>query len=185
MLSRQSDTLLEVPEVKIDLQNSEGRHALFCASSYGHTQVVQLLISAYPNPQELINLPMKCGLTPTMAASCYGYTETISLLINNGADINMVEEAGHSALMLAIANGPHTEVALLLLKNGADVNIINSGLTPLIAASGSGHVQMVSLLLQNGADANMCIILGRFMLLLPKGADANNKTGCLLCFLQA
>ena len=82
--------LLEVPGIKIELQNDKGRHALACACMKGHTKVIQLLLNAYPNPQQLVNLtcPGLQGVSCLILASQSGHTESVSLLIQNGALVN-------------------------------------------------------------------------------------------------
>ena len=65
--------LLEVPGIKVDLQNSEGLHALMCACECGHTRVAQLILDAYPNLQQVINLASTDGMTSLMLASYNGH----------------------------------------------------------------------------------------------------------------
>ena len=147
--------LLEVPEIKVDLQNDEGCHALICACAYGHTQVIQLILNACPNLQQLINLARTDGMTSLMLASNNGHTETVILLLQSGARVNLQENNGWSSLMLASQNG-HTETVSLLLQNGAHINMqANDGQSSLMLASQNGHTETVSLLLQNGAHENM------------------------------
>lgn len=54
--------LLEAPGIMIGLQSNEGRHALLCASALGHSIVVQLILVACTNPQQLVNLPKTDGI---------------------------------------------------------------------------------------------------------------------------
>ena len=42
--------LLEVPGIKIDLQNDEGWHALTCACRADHVEVVRLILDTCPDP---------------------------------------------------------------------------------------------------------------------------------------
>ena len=46
-------------------------------------------------------------------------------LIENGVDINAVDENGNTALMHAVANHAHTDFILTLIKAGADINAAN------------------------------------------------------------
>ena len=76
------------------------------------------------------------------------------LLIQNGADVNAVDEAHRTSLHCATLEG-HVDVAKLLIQNGADVNAVNKGnWTSLHFTTWKGHVDVVKLLIQNGADVN-------------------------------
>ena len=53
------EALLKVPGVKVDLQNDEGRHALYYACKQGHTEIAQLILNTCQCPKDLVNLPDK------------------------------------------------------------------------------------------------------------------------------
>lgn len=71
-------------------------------------------------------------------------------LIKAGAQVNAVDELGHSALLVA-AREADLEVARVLLREGADVDGRGGPLTPLGQAALRGHTHMVRLLLRAGA----------------------------------
>ena len=143
--------LLGVPGIKVDLQNSEGRHALMCASELGHTKVVEVLLNTCQPPQDVINLRDKKGTTALMIASGENHAEIVLLLLQSGAFVNLQDNKGWSALMIASRNGC-TATVLLLIQNGADVNMQNNdGYSCLRAASNYHHNKIASLLIQNGA----------------------------------
>ena len=174
------EALLEVPGVKVDLQNDEGFHALQCACLQGHTEIAQLILNTQ-QCQDLVNLPNKWGNTCLTYASRNGHTETIFLLLQNSAHINMQNNEGSSSLIVASLNG-HTETVLLLLQNCALVNIHNNeGWTPLMAASQIGHTETVLLLLQNGAHVNMQNNAGSSSLM---AASQNGHTETVSLLLQ-
>jgi len=81
--------ILGVPGIKIDLQSDKGRHALTCACALGHTEVAQLILNAYPNPQHLVNMQINDGTTALMLASINGHAETALLLLLYEADVNI------------------------------------------------------------------------------------------------
>ena len=81
--------LLKTPGIKIDLQNDGGHHALMYACAYGRAEVAQLILNAYPNPRQLVNLPETSGVTSLILASLNNKIETVSLLLQYGASINM------------------------------------------------------------------------------------------------
>ena len=94
------------------------------------------------------------GSTPLMYAVLYGDADAVRLLLDNGADPNVRNEAGASALMWAVDN---LEKTRLLLQRGADVNArSDDGRTALsIAASRFGSHAVVSILLDAGADPSV------------------------------
>jgi len=111
----------------------------------------------------------------------------VELLLEKGADPNISDEDGDTALIEACEGG-HTNVVELLMEKGADPNISNKrGRTPLIEASEEGHTNVVELLLEKGADPNISDEDGDTplnvaycaghtyiaKLLLRKGADPN------------
>jgi ankyrin repeat protein len=102
------------------------------------------------NPQA-VNLKGPGGSTPLMYAALYGDLDSVRLLLDGGADSNLRNEAGATALMWALAD---VEKARLLLDRRADVNArSDNGRTPLlIAASRRGSGAVVRLLLERGAD---------------------------------
>jgi ankyrin repeat protein len=97
------------------------------------------------------NLKGPGGTTPLMQAVLYGDLDAVRLLLVNGADPNIRNEAGATALMWAVAD---TEKLRLLLDHGADVNArSDEGRTPLLIAAGQfGSGPIVKLLLDRGAS---------------------------------
>jgi ankyrin repeat protein len=90
------------------------------------------------------------GATPLMWAALDGDLQTMRQLIERGADPNLANESGVTALMWAI---PDLEKARLLLEHGADPNVKSKDQrTPLMmAASVYGSSELVRLLLDKGA----------------------------------
>ena len=75
--------------------------------------------------------------------------------IDEGADVNRLDEKGISPLAWAAVMGQDDAVTLLLEAN-ADINRRNAdGGTPLHAAAFFGHANTVTLLLAKGADRNI------------------------------
>ena len=78
----------------------------------------------------------------------------VKVLIEGGANVNMQDENGDTALMLAARNN---EVACVtyILDAGAQVNLLNHyGQTAITMASKKGHIECVKKLVEAGADVN-------------------------------
>ena len=127
-------------------------------------------------------------------ASLEGNIQDIQIALAEGADVNIKDTDGNTALMLASANKNHAnEIVKLLLDKGADINAKdNYGQTDLILAAYNGFTEVVKLLLDRGADVNTKMQDGMtalwaasfighdrteiIKLLLDKGADVNAKS---------
>ncbi|KKP23819.1 MAG: hypothetical protein SZ59_C0003G0043 [candidate division TM6 bacterium GW2011_GWF2_28_16] len=89
----------------------------------------------------------------------YHDLETAKKAVNNGADINAIDQYGQTPLMFAAEDGL-ADVAEFLIKNGADVNFKNNeGETSLMLAcyciddyNYDGRVRIVEMLIKNEAD---------------------------------
>ena len=93
-----------------------------------------------------------------IAAARKGHLEEIEHLLNEGADVNVVENnSGMTALMIvAYDMGQFDEVAKLLLDKGANVNAkAKDGNTALMGAVLKRKYNLAKLLLDKGADINV------------------------------
>jgi len=84
-----------------------------------------------------------------------GDLEKVKQLLEEGADVNVKDEKGRTALMFASWYG-HKKVVKQLLEKGADVNAreYKDGETALMWAAAKGDKKVVKLLLESGADVN-------------------------------
>lgn len=112
-------------------------------------------------------------------------------LINEGLDVNGMNERGWSALMIAASKG-NMEILKLLIENGAALDDKNhqGGQTALIFAAHWGHADVVRHLIAKGANLNMQMDDGWTALidsisrdnlevakiLIESGADTNVKS---------
>ena len=79
------------------------------------------------------------GYHPLINTAEKGYKEIAILLLERGANINLRNKKGTTALMIAAKNG-HTETISMLLARGADINNKNNnGWTALMIAALNGH----------------------------------------------
>ena len=99
------------------------------------------------------------GTTVLMiASSYYYYDDMVEYLIGKGADVNLKDSEGKTALIWASSNS--LENANILISNGAKVNeAANDGMTPFLQAtlgvsSGKVPIEMCELLRKNGANIN-------------------------------
>ena len=110
--------------------------------------------------------------TPLMYAARDGAVDAVRALAAGGADLNLVDPDGTTALTLAIING-HFDTAVALLEKGADPNVPDkNGMTALYAAVDMNTIQTVwgrpMPLLEDAVDP-----VGMVRLLLAHGADPN------------
>ncbi len=151
-----------------------------CIQSKGTAEQVKALLEkgAEANAREHYR-----GNTPLIQATMHGLVEVCEVLIEHGADVDMKNKRGGTALLWAC--GEHTECSQLLIDNGADVNI-NSG-SALIWHANRGNKELVISLLNHGAKVNAKRINGETalyvatqygheevaLILLENGAEVN------------
>ncbi|MDO7841394.1 ankyrin repeat domain-containing protein [Sphingomonas immobilis] len=83
----------------------------------------------------------------------------LNYLIANGADTNLRDGKGDTAMLIAAGNG-RGDIIEILQKGGANVNLANSsGETPLIRAVQKRDLSMVRILLSLGADPDQADML--------------------------
>jgi ankyrin repeat protein len=124
----------------------------------------------------------KGGWTPLMYAARQGAIDSARALMEAGADPNLTDPDGSTALILAIINA-HFDLAAMMLEEGADPNVADSsGMTALYAAVDMhtlpamlsrpapkvtdklDSAALVPILLKHGADPNLRLkkpIIGR------------------------
>ncbi|MQA91432.1 MAG: hypothetical protein GEU90_14600 [Gemmatimonas sp.] len=126
-------------------------------------------------------------IPPLVEAAKDAEWEEVRSLVDGGADVNVREADGTTALHWA-SYWDRVDIADLLIDEGAEVNVANDlGATPLWPASLNASEEMVRRLLAAGADPNLGLLSGETPLmtasrsggrevvleLLAKGADPN------------
>lgn len=107
---------------------------------------------SYEKDNNSINTPNPvCMITPIVQAAVIGSLPIMRLLVERGADVNICQLNGESALANA-ANRGDVELVRYLLEHGADPNLRKSFGTPLAMADGP---VVMRALLDYGADPNI------------------------------
>jgi ankyrin repeat protein len=139
-------------------------------TSKRHTAIVELLINKGADANAKIikedenEYESEDGEVITMSPE-YGYTRPLhrvmesgniqiaELLISNGADVNLKDENGHTALHIA-AEGQDVKMIELLVSKGADINAKNGndGWTPLHLAIEYNKPKSVKILKKLGGQ---------------------------------
>ena len=90
-----------------------------------------------------------------ITAAKVGIYAKIMNLIQEGADVNVTDQYGNTALHFSVFN-EDLDHAKLLISVEADVNARNNnGDTPLHIAYGTGNQEMIDLLISKGADESI------------------------------
>ncbi|XP_061709310.1 oxysterol-binding protein-related protein 1-like [Cydia pomonella] len=116
--SDNSDPKLEVEE------------SLLYSARHGELKVVKALLEARKEGKLTFDINCKgktksnLGWTPLILASYFGHVDVVEALLEDGADVDDVNEAGDTALHKASFIG-NEELVILLLKHKADVNVMN------------------------------------------------------------
>ncbi|MCS6903929.1 MAG: ankyrin repeat domain-containing protein [Bacteroidia bacterium] len=93
--------------------------------------------------------------TPLMKAASWGDEKAVLFLLERGADVNLQDKLGRTALHLAIWPA-HKEIVKLLIQKDPNLALQdNHGNTPLHVAVIRQNVEVVKLLIDKGAPLNI------------------------------
>ncbi len=92
------------------------------------------------------------GMTPLMMAARFFYNDVVEWLINNGCDINIVDNAGRSALMHAAYTGNADGIKILINSGASITNVDADGLTVLAYCARHGRPEALTELLKHQPD---------------------------------
>ncbi|MEO6149608.1 MAG: ankyrin repeat domain-containing protein [Mucilaginibacter sp.] len=127
-----------------DYHAEDGFTPLGLASYFGQYEVARYLVSKGAE----INLPSNNGFNvfPLHSAAAGNFTNIATLLIENGADVNIKQQAGVTPLHSAAQNG-NVELLILLLEHGAEVNTrMEGGKLPADLAREKGYDDIAEIL---------------------------------------
>ncbi|RDD43354.1 Ankyrin repeat and EF-hand domain-containing protein 1 [Trichoplax sp. H2] len=136
-----------------DMTDMKGRTPAMKAAELGHIQVFEMLVEAEASllacDNEGKGVCFYC-IYPTKR-----HYKCLEVAIDNGADVNNVDDTGKSVLIQA-AQGGHEKMVTLLLNAKADPNYKNetTGKTALHAAASSGNANCVREILSAGANVD-------------------------------
>ncbi|NWZ47818.1 ANKR7 protein, partial [Haliaeetus albicilla] len=127
------------------------RTPLHLACANGHVDVVTYLVE---NKCKL-HLSDNDNRSPLVRVCGIRYQEKcVAVLLQHGADPNLADADGNTALHLAVIS-PNISVAGLLLEHNANIDAQSKeGCTPLILAVSEHHEEIVEFLLKKGADVH-------------------------------
>ncbi|CAK9298923.1 unnamed protein product [Gordionus sp. m RMFG-2023] len=124
-------------------------------------------------PFDALNAMDSDNNTPLLLASQLGNVKMVKALLSKGADANLANNLGKTAISYAAQKGS-TDIVKTLLKSGADPNLKDAhGNTPLLEAIKAG----VSSTLtggQSGGGVGKSMMDGVVKTLLKGGADVNS-----------
>ena len=151
--------LLEVMgQGAFSFQNHAGSTPLTFASQSGHIDVARLCVEF--GSQASIELTDNEGMTALLSAiqtrNINNY-DVIKLLIDSGADTNVLDNDGYSAMHHASMTGRLEVIKLLYEVMGQGIFSLqnHTGSTPLTLASQSGHIDVARLCVEFGSQASI------------------------------
>ena len=123
------------------------------AAQLGHDKCL-VILSQCPGI-DLAKAPNLRGMAPIHYACKYGRTVAIGILLDNGVEVNIPMEFGHTPVMICCSYGHVQTLDILLCSRGVDVNLKNiDGFTAAHFACRFGYVKCLQLLKKRGADIN-------------------------------
>ena len=134
-----------------DMPNRVGLTTLALAARYGHLELVTWLLAEKLSSIDQLTVQGDC---PTHLAARNGHLEVVQLLIASGQDVNLSNDHGQSALLLAACVSE--PLALWLCDNNANIHQIDAkGNSAFLLGAKSGFVKLLQHLEQLGADIHL------------------------------
>jgi ankyrin repeat protein len=151
----------------VHTQNEYGTPVLYRATSEGHKAIVDTLLAAGANPNEV----NASGNAPIFAAVLSNFShnpekrEIFNALVTAGADVNIMNRFGFTPLIAVIGSNNLTSIQALI-DAGANVDLADArGRTPLeITLFVTHNIASAQALLAAGADITTHMINGKNLL---------------------
>uniref|UniRef100_A0A3B5A8W5 E3 ubiquitin-protein ligase MIB2 n=1 Tax=Stegastes partitus TaxID=144197 RepID=A0A3B5A8W5_9TELE len=184
----------------VDVKKEDGFSALHLAALNNHRDVAEILIK---EGRCDINIRNNRNQTPLQLAVMQGHTDLVQLLVAEGADVNMEDEDGDTAMHVALlrpqlANvvlsplnssgllgstelNVGTAIACFLAQEGADINYANhKGKSPLDLVADGAMLQVIKSFSENSASLRRVHTTPNTMtnLVLPTPPGPSE---CLIC----
>ena len=132
------------------------RTALFLAAVYGGIHILRCLLENGADVNARVSVDDNS--TPLMIAAANSQRDVVTFLIEHGANVDLRDEDGFTALHYACLDIAYIGVGEMLgclIENGADVNArTNEDCTPLMIACDNDHVYAVKFLMEHGANVD-------------------------------
>lgn len=163
-----------------------GISTLMSATANNDIEGVKFFSEAGPS---VINQRNKGGATSLHIACREGNFDIVQILIENGANVNVVDNEGWSPLMRASLIG-NDKIVEILLKNGAKAHLLNSlNETALIHATMAKCTQCINQIIENGnMIKNMDILVLKSQIadafLVARSQENKHSQGSLEAFLD-
>jgi ankyrin repeat protein len=135
---------------EVDASDNRGYNALMLAACKDHVGSMSLLLQAPGVPAGWVDTQDHRGETALITASRDGATAAVGALIAAGADVHLVDNAGHTALHVA----HNADIARLLWSAGAEDVLTDGCDTALMTAVYRNKPDVVAFLLQCGLDVD-------------------------------
>ena len=153
--------LLDEGKADITLTDDSGCNATCAAARENHPDTITMLVDhGRRHGIDMVNRRDNRGRTPLTIAGWKGSVEAMERLVLLGADVNTVNNNGHTPLWYTMDNPDATE---MLLRHGANPEVtqpLDDELFPLIiAAIEGGETSVAEVLLKYGANPNCRTIL--------------------------
>ena len=144
LLENGADVILEDSIGRTALYNADRNEALKGTDAYNLLR--QKVVENLENATEIL-----FALARSISV------EEVEQLIQEGADVNAVDNRGITPLMIAAGYNTNPEIIQILINVGANVNAVgNTDSTPLMwAATWNSNPEVLLVLLENGADATV------------------------------
>ncbi|WP_340003594.1 ankyrin repeat domain-containing protein [Paenibacillus sp. FSL K6-0276] len=122
---------------------------VFQAGQSGDALRLNEILEAHPS---LVNTENNDGLTLLGYAAHFSKKAVVQVLLDNGAQTNIFDSDGHTALHSAAFHADNVEMIRLLIEHGADIHAkIEGGESALAVAIQQGNHNVKEFLIEKGA----------------------------------